>query len=74
MANRFRKHTKHEHTTTLFQVLEQSVGSRPRLYQYKLTNVDTPGYPLDKMSDRFSSSDTLILLAYDMQIQVREGL
>lgn len=73
-ANRFRKHTKQEHTTTLFQVLEQNNVSRPRLFQYKLTNVDTPGYPLDKMSDRFTPSDSLVSLVYDMQIQVREAL
>ena len=73
-AKRFGKHTKHEHTTTLFSLLEQNSTSRPRLYQYKLTNVDTPGYPIDKMSDRFLPSDTLNLIVYDMETQVRESI
>ncbi len=73
-AKIFGKHTKHRHTTTLFNVLEQNSTSRPRLYQYKLTNVDTPGYPLDKMSDRFLPSDILNLVVYDMETQVRESI
>lgn len=73
-ANRFSKHTEHRRATTLFNVLEQNSTSRPRLYQYKLTNVDTPGYPLDKMFDRFRPSDRLHLVVYDMENQVRESI
>lgn len=73
-AKRFSKHTEHRHTTTLFNILEQNSTSRPRLYQYKLTHVDTPRYPLDKMSDRFRPSDRLHLVVYDMENQVQESI
>ena len=73
-AKRYSKRTVHRHTTTLFNVLEQDSTSRPRLYQYKLTNMDTPRYPLDKMSDRFRPTDRLHLVVYDMENQVHESI
>lgn len=73
-AQKFIKRTEHKHTITLFNVLEQNSISRPRLYQYKLTNIDTPRYPLDKMSDRFRPSDRLHLVVYDLENQVHESI
>ena len=68
----FRQHTAKEHTTTLFQVLEPDAPVFPALYQYKLTMVRAPEYPLDSMSERFLPSDVFYLLAYDMHTQVRQ--
>ena len=73
-ANRSRQHTVEEHTATLFQVLDRDDANNRKLYQYKLTMIDTPRYPLDKMSDRFKPSDTLYILAYDMQTQVKQPI
>ena len=73
-AKSFRQHTKHEQATVVFDVLELDNATRPRLYQYKLTMVESPGYPLDNMSNRFRASDVLHLLAYDMQTQVKENI
>ena len=73
-ANDFRKHDKIEYSTTIFQILKQEITDRPTEFQYKLTMVDTPGMPIEKMSERFRPSDTLHLLAYDMETQVKENL
>ena len=71
-ANRYRQQTKHEHTTTLFQILEPNVKTHPKLYQYKLTMLEYPGYSLDDIPDRFVPSDVIYLLAYDIQTQVKQ--
>ena len=71
---RFRAHTKRERTTTLFQMLEPDAATRPKTYPYKLTMVESPGRPLDNISNRFRASDELWLLVYDMQTQVKELL
>ncbi len=73
-AKSFRQHVKHEQATVVFDVLELDNATRPRLYQYKLTMVESPGYPLDNMSNRFRASDNLHLLGYDMQTQVNENI
>ena len=73
-ASCFRKRDQVEQATTLFRILEPDVPDRPTKYQYKLTMVERPGIPLDQMSERFHPSDSLFLLAYDMQTQVREHI
>lgn len=73
-ANRSRTHRVEEHTTTQFKVLDRDDATTPKLYQYKLTMIDSPRYPLDKMSDRFKPSDTLYILVYDMQNQVKQPI
>ena len=73
-AKSFRQHTASEHTTTLFHVLEPDAPVFPTLYQYKLTMVRAPEYPLDSMSERFLPSDIFYLLAYDMHTQVRQSI
>ena len=71
-AKRYRAHTEREHTTTLFQMLEPAAATRPKTYSYKLTMVESPGRPIDNISNQFRASDELWLLVYDMQTQVKE--
>lgn len=71
-AKRYRKHTNLEYMNTLFNVQQMDNATLPRIYQYKLTAVDSAEYPLDDMPNRFRPSDDIYLLAYDMQTQVKD--
>ena len=73
-ARSFRQRKEIAHTNTVFKVLEPDTATRQKLYQYKLTMVESPGYSLDRMYDDFKPSDTFYLLAYDMKKQVREDI
>ena len=64
-AQRYRKHKDISRTTTLFKVLNAGDLSQKPQYQYKLTLVDSPGVPLDEMSNRFRPSDDIFLLVCD---------
>ncbi|MCE2402281.1 hypothetical protein J4G08_15525 [Candidatus Poribacteria bacterium] len=58
-AQRYRKHKDISRTTTLFKVLNAGDLSQKPQYQYKLTLVDSPGVPLDEMSNRFRPLDDI---------------
>ena len=73
-SRRYRKHKDISRTTTLFKVLNAGDLSQKPQYQYKLTLVDSPGVPLDEMSNRFRPSDDIFLLVYDKQTQVKESI
>ena len=70
----YRKRKDISRTTTLFKVLNAGDISQKPQYQYKLTLVDSPGIPLDRMSSRFRPSDRIFLLVYDKQTQVQEPI
>ena len=73
-ARSFRQRKEIAYTNTVFKVLEQDTATREKLYQYKLTMVDSPGYSPDQMYDNFRPSDTFFLLTYDMKKQVKEDI
>ena len=72
MANDYREHTDTELTTTIFRVLNPDDETVPRQNQYKVTMVNTPGHPLDRMSELFMPSDNIDLLAFDTHTQVKQ--
>ena len=72
IAKSYKHRIEREHTNTIFQVMKPDVATRPTLYQYKLTMVNSPGHPLDEMFNRFKPSDSSYFLVYDMQTQVKQ--
>lgn len=72
IASDYREHTDTELTTTIFRVLNPDDETVPRQNQYKVTMVNTPGYPLDRMSELFMPSDNIDLLAFDTHTQVKQ--
>ena len=58
-ARFWREHKNIRRTTTLFKVLNAGDISQKSQYQYKLTLVDSPGVPLDEMSNRFRPLDDI---------------
>jgi len=73
-ADGFREHTKTELTTTIFRVLNPDDEMVPRQNQYKITMVNTPGHPIDRMSELFTPSDNIHLLAFDTRTQVKQNI
>ncbi len=73
-ANHYREHTDTELTTTIFRIFNPDDETVPRQNQYKLTLVDTPGHPMDRMSELFTPSDNIYLLAFDTRTQVKQNI
>ena len=71
LANKDRQHTKVEHATTLFQIVDPNTASFPKLYQYKLTLESSPGLSLDSEPAQNHHAGLIYFLAYDLQTQVR---
>ena len=70
----YREHTRTELTTTIFRVLNPDDDTLPRQKEYKITMVNTPGHPLDRMSELFMPSDDCYLLAFDTRTQVKHDI
>lgn len=73
-ANDYREHTDTELTTTIFRVLNPDDEKLPKQDQYKITMVNTPGHPMDRMSELFMPSDNIYLLAFDTHTQVKQRI
>jgi len=73
-ANRYREHTETELTTTIFRVLNPDDEMVPRQNQYKVTVVNNPGHPIDRMSELYIPSDSIYLLAFDTHTQVKQRI
>ena len=71
LANKDRQHTKVEHATTLFQIVDPNTAAFPELYQYKLTLESSPGLSLDSEPAQNHHAGLIYFLAYDLQTQVR---
>ncbi len=73
-ANDYREHTKTELTTTIFRVLNPDDEKLPKQDQYKVTVVNNPGHPIDRMSELYIPSDSIYLLAFDTHTQVKQRI
>ena len=73
-ANRYRKHTEVEHKSTLFQIIEPDTAGFPKLFQYKLTLERSPGHSLDNEVAQNHHASELLILAYDIETQVRQSI